>query len=764
MTEQFGLPVDDTAQTGGHVELFKSYDRFSTYFDGATRMRVVTYCDSPEFVLELFDRVETLDRLEVVVGDVDDYRERLIDKPGLADRLERLKRAGDLVIYLCETKEVHSKLYLIEYGEAADEDDADEDDSQRTLGSTRAADQPTDEDGGGESGGDAADADSNEPVRDATAVVGSPNLSSNAWTRQANAGVVFDTTTDTALWDKLVGFYEQHRAYNNDGPFLDDLTERLETTPDDREEVIDFYTEGKVTTRDEVGELHGRLDDRIEEEVEAVNLVLSDDTELSEGAAERVAEQQAANGEQAAGDALDPTETTDTRVNLSLLNHSDDAVETLARMTDYDASLSGDALTTTPRAVQQYKRDVYEVPTMRVARTEAEGDEPAAFGDHLTFHADGRVYTVGEPLPDDRDRVDTALDDLEDYFETVSKYGNSNDSDAVKAHMAEALLWMFWAPFANRDAAFYDQYGIDLDKALPNLYIYGESDAGKGTFAKFALSMISGGRVREPVDADEVGKREIRGMRSANTAFPAVVDDITKDTVNRLDTFRKYWSSWTPDASYPLFAFISNDKRPDEWFRNRSKILHFDVNFDTSYKGEAEVNRLIEQDNPLFLWFAHEMLSRDLRLTDDADALRTAREGMLDIYEYAGRTEPDWFPKRPAEKEHDAGRDRWFDLLQREDVETEDQGDRLRISFPEDMSTDTYAYARDPPTVARLERRGRDLLVKSPDEFIEWLGTPPAGVDLGDGVERAVNDDAPDAESADEREGLLGRVRGLIGS
>jgi len=171
---------------------------------------------------------------------------------------------------------------------------------------------------------------------------------------------------------------------------------------------------------------------------------------------------------------------------------------------------------------------------------------------------------------------------------------------------------MLWAPFANRAAAFFDQYGIDLDKALPNLYVYGESDAGKGTFAEFVLSLISGGRVQQPVDADEVGKREIRGMRSANTAFPIVVDDITKDTVNRLDTFRNYWGNWTPEASYPLFAFISNDKRPDEWFRNRSKILHFDVNFDTSYKGEAEVNRLIEQDNPLFLWFSHEFLTRDL--------------------------------------------------------------------------------------------------------------------------------------------------------
>lgn len=90
MTEQFDLPLGGGPETTGHIELFKSYSRFETYFEGAVRIRVVTYCDSPEFILELFDRVPSLEHLEVVVGDVVDYRERLIDKPELADRLERL--------------------------------------------------------------------------------------------------------------------------------------------------------------------------------------------------------------------------------------------------------------------------------------------------------------------------------------------------------------------------------------------------------------------------------------------------------------------------------------------------------------------------------------------------------------------------------------------------------------------------------------------------------------------------------------------------
>lgn len=781
MSDVFDLPLLASGRNGGRVELFRSYNRFATYFENATRMRVVTYCDSPAFILELFDKVDTLKEIEVVVGDIADYRERLLDKPELADQLEQLKQEDRLVIYLCENKEVHSKVYLIEYGSiesgaegVSNESGASSGSSQQTLGVSEedSLDGTTNDTEQRSNSSEAKATTNTEEIRNSTVIIGSANLSKNAWTRQANAGVVLETTTNTELWDKAVGFYEKHREYNDGGPFLDDLTERLSNSNDDREEVLTFYTEGKIKTRDEVEQLHGRLDDRVEDEADKVNLILGEDIDLSENVESVVANHETSSddGDQndeadqsdEAPENLDPTEQSSSRINLSLVGHSDGAIETLAKMTDFDASISGDSLVATPQAIQQYKQDVFEVPTMRVARDDVERDGPRGFdfGDHLTFHIDGQVYRVGQPLPAENGRVDAALQGIENYFNTVDKYGNCNDPDAVKAHMTEALLWMFWAPFTNRAAAFYDQYRIDLDKALPNLYIYGESDAGKGTFAQFVLSLMSGGRVQQPVDADEIGKRKVRGMRSANTAFPIVVDDITKDTVNRLDTFRNYWGNWTPEASYPLFAFISNDKRPDEWFRNRSKILHFDVNFDTSYKGEAEVNRLIEQDNPIFMWFVYEFLDREPRLTDDDDALRTAREVLLDMYEYADRRVPDWFPRRPAEEQHDAGRDRWFDLLQREDVITENRGDTLRVSFPEAMSTDTYTYARDPPTVARVERRGRDILIKAPTEFVEWLGEPPASVALNG---HSLQSSDSDEQEPEDNTGMLNRVRRLFG-
>jgi HKD family nuclease len=712
---KFDVPLDTGSSDHSHVEIFKSWRSFSDVFDGAKRMRVVTYCDSPEFILDLFEDLDDLESLEVVVGDVSDYRERLIDKPDLADRLEQLRSEGKLVIYLCENKEVHSKLYLVEYNDSVlEEADEDGDEDQMTLGGEAPVEtEPEDTDDG----------------TPAKVIVGSPNLSRNAWSNQTNMGVVYDTKTDSELYGEFEELYRDHRdSYNSGGPFLEDLSEQLELSDDDREEVIKLYTEGRVGTQDELGEVHGRLADHIDAEVEAVDLAL-------DGGTDTVAEQESEEPELDTEDESiendpDLEDAPQDRITLSLRGYEESTVDTLSQMTDFDATVSNDTLTTSPDAFQRYAQQVFDVPTMHLNESK----------DELKFHYDGTVYRVTQP-PSNPERVDEALAEIEDYFATVDNYGNSNNPTAVKAHMYEALLWFFWAPFANRQAQFYREHGINLDKALPYLYVFGESNGGKGTFCRFALSLISGNRVEAPVDADEIGKRKVRNLRSAHTSFPVVVDDITKQKVNSLDTLRNYWSGWTGETAYPMFAFISNDKRPGEWFRNRAKILRFDVNFMTSHQGEAEVNRLIDTENPISQWFGYEYLNRDLELGTDSDALREVRAAMQDLYEHADRPLPDYFPTEPAEQAYDTGRERWRNLIDREDVEIAKDSDTLQVTFPESMNFELHEYKRDPPMTVRIEKRGLDLIIKTPDEFFDWLG---------------------ETTTSDPREGFLSRARSLL--
>lgn len=653
------------------VEMFRSWGTFSKQFADLERLRVVTYCDSPEFIYELFDDIEGLAEMEVVVGDVGDYRERLIDKPELADALERFRREGTLVIYTCG-HDVHSKLYVIDHADGA-----------------------------------------------ATCIVGSPNLSKHAWGRQANLGLVCTTAINSPLYQRFEQLYEEHRDYGDE--FLTDLTQRIESSDKERDEVIRLYTAGNIGVVDELAEAHGKLIDHIDTGAEVADIAT------------------AGNEDRGVGMEPDIDEAPEDRITLSLRGFDESTIDTLSRMEAYDARVSRGELTASPRAVHRFTTDVFEVPTMRIWQPREGGfvwnTEP-----ELRFHYSGTVYRVDKPLPKP-ETVDRGLAHVEAYLDTIDEHGETNNPEAVKAMMYEALLWFFWAPFANVQARFYRNNGItDLDKALSFLYIHGRPNSGKGTFVRFALSMISRGLVTGAIDADDVGKRRVRNVRSANTAFPLVIDDVTRQKIESLDTLRNYWkNSWTGQQSFPMLAFTSNDSRPKKWFRERAKILEFDVRFGRDQFGAAAANKLIEDPPMVFSWFAHEYLQTSLSLSQSGDELQEAREVMTTLYEHADRPLPESFPDRPAEEEYDVGRNRWQELLARDDVEIEQDEETLTVHFPEAMQTELYRYQRDIPMEIQAEKRGLDVVIRMPEPFYEWIG---------------------DVESVGV--GWLGRIRNLV--
>ncbi len=610
---------------GIELEIVKSWQAFEKQFAGARRLRAITFCDSPELLLDFFEKRE-LEQLEVVVGDVKDYRERLGEKEiDLVDRLERLKEKEKLVIYTCPQKVVHSKMYWIE----------------TEAGQTRL-------------------------------ITGSPNLTRTGWSNQTNHIAVIDADRNEYLADKFKKQYrEQKEEYGE--LFLQDLTEELEEEESEREEVIRYWLEGRSSARNEFQELNIRATDKLRE----------------------------AEGEE--------------EIVLSLHGYEPDTREKVREdFTAYGGAVGQDTARISPPNYSRFLKKRYGIP-------------------HMAFHADGLHFippgespvVLSQPPKDERG-IDRALNNLENYFDSVKKFGETNRPLAVQQHMFEALIYLFWAPFVNLQARLYKSEGItNLDKNLPFLYLYGESNSGKGTFARFALGLLSLNRVTGPLDADELGRRNIRNVRLANSCFPMVVDDIDKSKINQLDPLKNYWSSWDNDSNFPTLTFISNDRKPNEWFRNRAKILHFDVMFQTTKKGESEVNRILNAGNPLYRWVSRDLFQRfqrgDVELHDDP--LQPVRTVLQELYQEAGRTLPKYFPIEPAEKLHDMGRVKWARLRRETSITTSRRDGNLRMNFPESFEFwEIDELKRHLPPEVRAEREGHDLLVKNPEKFYRWLG------------------------------------------
>lgn len=78
----------------------KSWDSFTDFFEDAVHIDAVTYCESPELLLDLFEQQEAkLESMDVLVGNRDEYRSSVNDVT-VARQLERYYREEKLIVRL----------------------------------------------------------------------------------------------------------------------------------------------------------------------------------------------------------------------------------------------------------------------------------------------------------------------------------------------------------------------------------------------------------------------------------------------------------------------------------------------------------------------------------------------------------------------------------------------------------------------------------------------------------------------------------------
>ncbi len=639
----------------------KSYDNFDTYFpDTVTKVRAVTYSESPEMLLDVFD--SGIEQLEVIIGDkTRDYREHLRGKEKEAARLERLNRAGDLQIYLTNAgqSDLHSKFYILEH-----------DDGSRTN------------------------------------IVTSANLSKNGWTSryQKNIAVIFQTDGTQELDAMFEEWYADHLTYAE--RFMDDLTEKIKESPDERrEEIIYGFVDGRQTTETETAEYQQSVTKQLDDVPVDRYGVLGDyeDEDEVDFTVAIVDEEEA-----------------DQKIRPSLAGFDDvqdDLREGMRHMDDVQVSPQNVEMPAS--AASKYTLEQFGTPKMWRSSTD----------DVLVLQRpDGKQQALMRTW-DQPEKMDTALEYVEEYIETVDKYGNTENATAVKAQMYEALLWFFWSPFAEEYAAEYEARGIGLDKFLPGLYIFGETNSGKGTLGKYAQSLLSDGAVTDLMDGDGLGKRKLRAARQVDSRFPIVFDDITPTKINN-ETYLNYRAKhWSEDGSnIPSLAFISNNSLPDHRLQKRLKTLHFSVQFDSAHRQAQYVNDLIDRPNPIFAFFAEEFAKRPVAVPEQSnDTLIEARRVLEEMYEFAERDPPQYAPlDRPAEVEHDTGKQVWKNAVDAENVEFDMRGGNLVATFDSDFSKYTArTYERALPTEARGTAEGRTVVIKEVDKATDWLPFDP---------------------------------------
>ncbi|WP_221621684.1 hypothetical protein [Halocatena pleomorpha] len=239
---------------------------------------------------------------------------------------------------------------------------------------------------------------------------------------------------------------------------------------------------------------------------------------------------------------------------------------------------------------------------------------------------DDSVLELTAPLPDDPQKVADALDLIEQYVETVGRFGETRTTKETQAYFYEGVIYFCWAPFVNYYAHHYAEYeSAELDKDLPFPFLHGDSDSGKGMLLRGGARLISNGYVQEVTTSDDFIKNNIKRARASDTGFLYIVGDVAKSKIDR-DIIKSYWEGkWDGSIQTPTFIFSSNDStKPKFELRTRMKALDFNVNVSELEKDEREAAAQIagQADScNLFPWFAHLFLQRDISLPDQSDRL-----------------------------------------------------------------------------------------------------------------------------------------------
>ena len=330
--------------------------------------------------------------------------------------------------------------------------------------------------------------------------------------------------------------------------------------------------------------------------------------------------------------------------------------------------------------------------------------------------------------PSDTTLVSQSLGLMEAYLQTVD-FGESSDPLSAKRSMFEALLYVFFTPFAHDYMKSRRAKFGPIDARGPRfLYIYGPSQNGKSTFLRFSLKLLSGKSI-EPLSRHDFTKTRIANAALTGSSFPLIFDDVDSSGTSGIeDVFKSYWERWWNDQYVcPQIVIASNTPRLKEWAKSRVKRIDFDVHFSPTEGAKEKLARLFSTDNPVFRWFSYLYLQHlsDQEFASD-DELGLARAVMKELYEYSKRPLPEFFPGEPVEKLYDPGRRDWRDLVYvLRKAEVIEQGNRKLVEFDGDMQHwEINDYQSSLPQTVKYQRKGSTIIIENPREFDRWLGQP----------------------------------------
>ena len=332
----------------------------------------------------------------------------------------------------------------------------------------------------------------------------------------------------------------------------------------------------------------------------------------------------------------------------------------------------------------------------------------------------------------DIDEIRKGLEGIHSYVETMELARCKNKAYA-KMSIYEIMLYFLTSPFHH---AYMKQtrreLGWDYERGPKPLAIYGNTKNGKTYLLKYCSRLLTG--VNNQVSSYDDGEfsfTKVKDLLTWSSLFPVIYDDIsdTKWGKQYMDQIiRSYWDNWWQgDKNHSQLIVTSNRRVPQGHLKGRMKEVVMDARFEDSTDNIRHVRSIMNQDNPIFLYFSKRYLeymeSGIDELFDHTDSMNVGRRVMEDLYKMADINPPEFFPSCPIEKVVDGNGLQWLDMINNGDAQWSITSQKeLHITFTTDPEGYEVTRLMDLiPEGLGPSKIGKKIMIPVPSEFAQWL-------------------------------------------
>lgn len=322
--------------------------------------------------------------------------------------------------------------------------------------------------------------------------------------------------------------------------------------------------------------------------------------------------------------------------------------------------------------------------------------------------------------------IEESLQQFEEFIHSVD-FAEPEFPTLAKTSVAEAAIYILSSPFHHMYMKQRRKiFGITEERGPRILHLYGGTSNGKSKLLTYCSLLLTGKEIVQPLDGDMFSDSRVTGLRSWQSVFPMMWDDLTNDKWSQQaeKVIKTHWDKrWTENEYCPQIILTSNRQCPRGPLQTRVKEIHLSTTYQRTTESRVALAGHLRNKNRLFEYFSKAYFELFEELEYDDDEAFIARESIRKLYKISGRKIPDWMPlNKPLEEIYKPTAVQLLKAIIDGSCTMKSTSDEIVIEFDENFQWfELKPYLDGVPNEFEMDRKGLKAFIRRPDRFKPWL-------------------------------------------